>query len=93
MSTTLCAQVDRVVAADLKERVLRHHAAVLAVVVAPPRQPVPLEAQAVFGGRRLQNMEARGDDFLADAVTRDDGDAIAGHVFWASRAGPEFTAG
>ena len=45
---------------------------------------------ASSGGARAEGVHVA---YAPDAVTRDDGDAIAGHVFWASRAGPESTAG
>jgi hypothetical protein len=62
------------------EAVGRHHLAVRAVPVAAPAEVLELEAEAVGGrGEGLQDLAARGDHFLADAVTRDGGDAISLH--------------
>ena len=72
---------DRVVAAQRRQAVGRHHLAVRAVPVAAPAEGLELEAQsAVGGGERLEQLGAGGDHFLADAVTGDQGDAIGLHA-------------
>ena len=71
------AEEDRVVLADLVLPVLRHHAAVLFVVVAGGEiEVVAAQLEAEFLGRRLQHAHALRHDLLADAVARDDGDAM-----------------
>jgi hypothetical protein len=71
------AEVDCVVMPNRLEPVLRHHPSVLRVVVAAPGQIVPGERDAVLGCDRFEHAQAFGHDFLANTVTRDDGDAIA----------------
>ena len=59
------------------EAVGGHHRAVGAVVVAAPAEVLELEAQvAARGGQRLQHFAARGDHFLADAVSGNGGDGV-----------------
>ena len=71
------AEVDRVVLADLLLPVLRHHAAVLLVVVAGGEIEIVVpQLEAEFLRRRLEHAHALRHDFLADAVARNDGDAI-----------------
>src|SRR5262249_37501247 len=71
------AEEDRIVLADLLLPVLRHHALMLGVVV-PAREiePVLPQLEAIALGSGFQRAHALGHHFLADAVTRDDGDAI-----------------
>src|SRR5207245_2538852 len=70
------AQEDRVVLADLGEAVLRHHLAVLLVVLAAPRLLVPGERETELPPRGFQHALAFGDDFHADAVSGDDCDLV-----------------
>ena len=57
--------------------VLRHHAAVLLVVLAAPVEAVDLEPEtAVARGQRLQHLEAGGNDFGSDSVTRYGSDPV-----------------
>ena len=71
------AEEDRVVPADLVLPVLRHHAAVLGVIVAGGEiEPVLPQLEAEPLGGRLEHAHAFGHDLLADAVAGDDGDAI-----------------
>ena len=71
------AEEDRVVLADLLLPVLRHHALVLLVVVpAGEIEPVLPQLEAEALGGRLEHAHALGHDLLADAVARNDGDAI-----------------
>ena len=63
------------------EPVRRHHHAVLAEVVAAPVEVLELEAEGrARRGQRLQHLPAGGNDFLADAVSGNGGDAIGLHA-------------
>ena len=73
------AEEQRVVAADLVLPVLRHHRAVLGVVVAAPVEVIELEVDVELAGRRIEHAQPFGDDLLADAVARDDRDPVCGH--------------
>ena len=52
----------------------------LLVVVGAPVEALEVELEApVALGQRLENLDAGGDDFLADAITRDGCDPVAVH--------------
>src|ERR1700694_1220578 len=70
------AEKNRLVSMDLFEPVFRHHSAVFDVVIAAPRELVPLECDAELLTRGLERANALGDELLADAFTWDDGDAM-----------------
>src|SRR5262249_18987245 len=66
---------DRVVPADLLLPVVGEHRAVLEVIVATgEREVIERERQVEPAGGLLQDAQAFGDDFLADAVAGDDRD-------------------
>ena len=71
------AEIDRVVLADLGLPVLRHHLAVLFVIV-PGREVemVEMHGDAVLFRGRLQHAQALRHHFLADAVAGNDRDPI-----------------
>ena len=71
------AEIDRVVLADFRLPVLRHHLAVLLVIV-PGREVemIEMHGHAVLFRRRLQHAQALRDHFLADAVAGNDRDPI-----------------
>ena len=71
------AEIDRVVLADFRLPVLRHHLAVLLVIV-PGREVemIEMHRHAVLFRGRLQHAQALRDHFLADAVTGNDRDPI-----------------
>ena len=71
------AEIDRVVLADLRLPVLRHHLAVLLVIV-PGREieMIEMHGDAVLFRRRLQHAQALRHHFLADAVAGNDRDPI-----------------
>ena len=71
------AEKDGVGAPELLQRVGRHHAAGLTVEVASPRMILALERDTSMTAHRVEHTQGRGRHFLADAVTRDDGDAMA----------------
>jgi putative intracellular protease/amidase len=74
------AEVDGVETAELVQPVLRHHAAGLAVEIAAPGEVHHLQLEVARAGlERAQDLEARGDDLLADSVSGDGGDAVAAH--------------
>ncbi len=69
------AEVQGVEALELVEPVVGHHLAVGQVVVAAgPFEELELQVQAVLAGGGLDHAQAFGEDFVADAVTRDGGD-------------------
>ena len=73
------AEVDRIDAGELLLPVLRHHPAVREVVVAArPFDLAQFEREAEALGRRVQDAQALGQHFLADAVAGDRGDAEGG---------------
>ena len=61
------------------ERVGRHHAAGLDVVVAAPRVLGELELEPVRATGRLEHLERGGRDLEADPVARDHGNGVASH--------------
>ena len=71
------AEIDRVMRADLVLPVVRHHLAVLGVIIVG-REVVMIEMQldAVRLGGGFQHAQALGHHFLADAVAGDDSDAV-----------------
>ena len=71
------AEVDRVMAADLLLPVLRHHAAVLFVVVAAREiEIVEAQLEAELLGRGFEHAHAFRHDLLADAVAGNDCDTM-----------------
>src|SRR5436305_849007 len=71
------AEIDRVVLADPVLPVVRHHLAVLFVIVpAGEIEMVEMHVEAMLFRRRLQHAKTLWDDFLADAVAGNDRDAI-----------------
>ena len=75
------AQVDGIVISNFGEAVFRHHFSVFREVVAAPGFFVELELDVEFARGRFEHAHAFGDDFLADAVTGDDGDFVGFHFF------------
>ena len=73
------AEKHRVVRAHLLEPVLRHHAAVLRVVIAAPVEFVELELDAEFARRGFEHAHAFRPGFLADAVAGNVGDSVFLH--------------
>src|SRR5581483_9097105 len=67
------AEKDRIVRADLREPVVRHHRAGLEISLAAPVEMIPGEAQPVLRSGRFEHADPLRDDFLADAVAGDDG--------------------
>ena len=71
------AEEDGVVAADLLLPVLRHHALMLLVIIVGGEvEIVVAQLEAEFPGRRFEHPHALRHRLLADAVARNDGDAI-----------------
>jgi hypothetical protein len=64
------AEENRFMLADLCFPVVRHHLAVLGVVVAAPVEMVPLEFDAKACRHRIQHLQAFRYDLFADAVSR-----------------------
>ncbi len=74
-------------AADLRLPVVRHHLAVLLVIiVAREVEMIELHGDAMLLGRGLDHAQPLGHDLLADAVAGDDCDAIG---LLAHRADPQ----
>src|SRR3546814_6617667 len=71
------AEEDRVMAADLRLPVVGHHLAMRQIIVARGEvERVEGEATAIFPFDRFQHAQAFRNDFLADPVARDHGDAV-----------------
>ena len=79
------AEIDRVVAPDLLETVLRHHAAVAREIFAAPGERVPAEANVVLPAGRFQDAQSLRNDLLADAVAWNDSDLVFFHSVNSSR--------
>src|SRR5207249_2600297 len=71
------AEEHRVVSADRREAVLRHHAPVIDAVLAAPGKFLPLESDAEFPAGGFEHAHALGHHFLAYAVSGDDCDLVA----------------
>jgi hypothetical protein len=76
------AEIDRVGAVQLLQRVGRHHPAGLAVEIASPRVLDLMERDARPPGDRVEHPQRRRRHFLADAVTGDDGNAVTWFRHW-----------
>ena len=63
------AEEDRIVIADLREPVGGHHRAGCKVVLAAPREMLPLEAQTEALGDRIDDANSLRNDLAADAVS------------------------
>ena len=74
------AEVDRVVRRKLLEPVLRHHAAVLQIVIAAPRQLGERNRHVGSVRRPVNRRHPRGNHFFSDAVARNHRDRVR-HVF------------
>ena len=61
---------------ELLEAAVVHHPAVLPVIIAAPRQRGERKRCRRPFRRRLERRDANRNDFLADAVTRDDGNLV-----------------
>src|SRR5262245_49617426 len=71
------AEIDRVEAAQGRGPVRGHQDAVLAVIIGAPREFLDGKTKpAVALGGDPQHLEARGNDFLADAVARNGSDPV-----------------
>ena len=70
------AEEDRVVLADLLFPVLRHHRAVLQVVIARPVEVIELQLDLEPARRRVEDAQPLGHDLLADAVAGDHRDLV-----------------
>jgi hypothetical protein len=75
------AEEDALVLFQCLHAVVRHHLAGLGKAVAGPVEvgEFQLETEAAPGG--FQHAHALRHDFLADSVTRNEGDLVLGHVF------------
>src|SRR5437867_2346920 len=74
------SEQDSVLAAQGVEAIVRHHHAVLAVVIAAPVEILEFKAERLVDiGEGFENLLAGGNDFLANTITRDGGDAIDLH--------------
>ena len=63
---------DRVELLQCLKRVRRHHASVLQVIFAPPREMLKLKRERpILFRRRIENLDALGNDLWANAITRD----------------------
>src|SRR5207249_10225105 len=62
------SEEDRIVLADLRDAVLRHHLPMLLVPLAAPGKLVPAELDAVLRRGGVQHANAPGPDLVADPV-------------------------
>ena len=77
---THSAEENRVVSADPIFPVVGHHLAMIGVVGAAGEiEVIELQADAEAIGRSLQDAQAFGNDFIADPVAGNHGDAMCGH--------------
>ena len=75
------SEEDGVLVAEGIEAVGGHHGAVEAVVVAAPVEVFEVEGEGgVGGGEGFEDAASGGDDFFADAVSGDGGDAVGLHA-------------
>ena len=75
------SEQDRVVAADQVAAVLRHHAAVLLIVLAAPVEGLDVKTEAADAlGEGMQNVDTCGDDLGSDAVSGDCRNLIGLHA-------------
>ena len=74
------AEIDRVELHQAIDAVVVHHATVLEVVVASPRNLRELATEAALLGGQVQDFDAGGHDFLADAVASDNCNSIVLHA-------------
>ena len=82
------AEEDRVVRPQRLQAVGGHHRAVCPVMVAAPVEGPELEAKCrAGGGQRLEHFAPGRNDLLADAVSRDQGDALGLHGRHSARCG------
>ena len=65
---------------NLIEATVWHHFPVRGVVITAPGLFVKLELNVEFATSGFEYAHALGNDFLADAVTGDDGDVVFGQV-------------
>ena len=83
-------EVDRIEGGHSFEPIRVHHPSMAGVVIAAPRQHREAERHARSARRGFNRGDAGRDDFLADSVSRNDGDRVCvcvGHVvLWRSRA-------
>jgi hypothetical protein len=71
------AEIDRVMLADFRLPVFRHHAAVLFVIVTAGKiEIVQAQLETELFRRNLEHPHAFGHDFLADTIARNDGNAV-----------------
>ena len=75
------AEQDRIVVADQIAAILRHHAAVLLVVLAAPVEVVEPDFETALAlGERGERLDAGGDDLCADAVAGNGRNCVGFHV-------------
>jgi hypothetical protein len=74
------AEINRVERHQPIDAVVVHHAPVLQVVIAPPRDLRELADEVALFGGEIQDVDAGRDHFLADSVTRDHCYAISLHL-------------
>jgi hypothetical protein len=73
------SEKDRVKRAQLIERVDRHHASGAQVVIASPWEVREFALKVMCGGHRVNHQPRRGNDFLSDAITSNDGNSVSRH--------------
>src|ERR1700730_4800097 len=72
------SEKNRVMVADLVQAVVRHHPAGTREVIATPGQLVILEMNAFLSGNGVEYAQSFRHNFLADSVSRYDGNPVPG---------------
>ena len=73
---TNCSEKDCVKGLQLLKPVFGHHRARVQIGLAGPVEVLEFDAEAKTLGKNLGNLNAGWDDFLANTISRDGGDAI-----------------
>ena len=76
---TAGAEKDRVVMANHRGTVCRHHATVLSAIFAAPRKLIPSERNIKLASRSFEDSEPFGNHLFANPVTRNHRDAVGRH--------------
>jgi hypothetical protein len=74
------AQINSVQRPQLIERIRGHHCAMLEIMIGPPGKMSPLELKPEASAGGFEHIDAGGNHFTTDAVSRDHCNAISSHT-------------